>query len=475
MAMASIRRGFGVGVLAGVLLGLTGPALAEAVTDQEAVALTATWLRAEIDRPESRLSDGEKADWLTRLDAPEVVYVLADDVWLDAAPSQEDVLAYIVFYQPGGFAVLLADDRLEPLLVYDAHSPFRPDPVAENYLRKYLARVVPDHWAHLRARPRGAAVDVHPDWVWLRQQHEASAAAAPTEPTGTRTYMVLDTALWGQGWPYNTEVTAGNGGNSCPTGCTATAMAIQTRFHSWPSVGYGTHAYCDEEGGIQYCHAVSFGVTAYDWANMPTWDLTAENVPVAQLLYHCGVAVEMDYETNESGAWPSASAMNAYFRYRGTEELWSATPADHVEGMSSSILAGLPVVLSTFDHTVLACGYRDTSPDDRWYLNVGWHGNNNGWYDLHEIPGGDDHLIQVSLPHSSPNNYVFVDGGWTGPENGNHHFPYDTVSEGGAAVPAGGQLRIKGGHYTGAGNVPVTLSTPMTVTPYEGTATIGAP
>jgi hypothetical protein len=475
MRSANVFGHVAVAALACVLPGLLPLSLAEPVSVDEAVATAALWLEQEVAGPHSRLTALERADWITRLDTPDVLYVLANDVWVDTPPRSDPVLAYIVAYAPGGFAVLLADDRLAPLAVFDAYSPFRPDPVPENFLRKYLARDVPARWAHLQARLETEAVDVHPDWTWLRQQRAARDSGDPEDPRGDRTYMLLDTAPWGQGWPYNTEVTLHNGGSSCPTGCTATAMAIQMRFHAWPPTGSGTHAYCDEQGDIQYCHAVSFGGTTYDWANMPDWDFGTENFPVAQLTYHCGVAVEMDYELNVSCAWPSAAAMNAHFRYRGTEELWSAAPSDHVEGMSGSILAGLPVVLSTFDHTVVACGYRDTSPDDRWYLNVGWYGNNNGWYDLHEIPGGDDHLIQLSLPHSSPNNFVFVDGGWSGPETGSHHFPYNTVTEGNAAVPAGGRLRIKGGNYAGAGNVPVTLSTPMTVTIYEGTVTIGGP
>ena len=80
----------------------------------------------------------------------------------------------------------------------------------------------------------------------------------------------------------------------------------------------------------------------------------------------------------------------------------------------------------------------------------------------------------MSCPYSSPNNYIFVDGGWTGSENGTLQKPYDTVSEGYSAVPVHGRLCIKAGSYSGPDNVPITLSTAMTVVSYEGTATIGA-
>jgi hypothetical protein len=464
------------GLVACALIGLAPPALAEAVSEDEAVAVTELWLQMEVDGPHSRLGDAGKIEWRERLAYPKVLYLLADDVLQDEVATGDQVLAYIVAYEPGGFAVVNGDDRLEPLPVFDAYSRFRGDPVPGNYLRKYLARNIPARWAYLRTRLAVGEVEVHPNWTWLRQllrTPDAPGRDLSPGPLRGDTYIWWETALWGQRWPYNTLVVAENGGNDCPTGCTATAMAIQMRFFSWPPVGNSSHGYDDEWGDIQYHHGASFGLTTYEWVDMPMEDITEENPDVAKLMYHCGVAVEMDYELAASGAWPSADAMNNYFRYRGTEDLWSDIPSDHVEGMSSSIRAGLPVVLSTYDHTVVACGYQDISADDRWYLNVGWCGSNNGWYDLHEIPGGDDHLIQMSCPHSSPNNYVFVDGGWNGPENGNHHFPYNTVSEGNAAVPAGGRLYIRAGSYTGSGNVPVTLSTPMRVTSYEGTARIG--
>ena len=70
---------------------------------------------------------------------------------------------------------------------------------------------------------------------------------------------------------------------------------------------------------------------------------------------------------------------------------------------------------------------------------------------------------------------TYVDGAWTGSENGTYWFPFNSVAEGVAAVPGGGLLFIKAGTYSGPGNAPVTISKPMTIRSYEGAATIGAP
>ena len=52
---------------------------------------------------------------------------------------------------------------------------------------------------------------------------------------------------------------------------------------------------------------------------------------------------------------------------------------------------------------------------------------------------------------------IHVTGGWYGLEHGSHRFPYNAVSEDDAAVPAGERLRSKGGSYTEAGSLNVTL------------------
>ena len=468
---SSFQRGLVVGLSVVIATALAAPALGEVVNEDEAVAVAELWLRTEIEEMHPELTESETASWLTRLEDPAVFYLLNGDVLLELAPD-EGVIAYVVAYRPGAYVVITADDRLEPVLVFDAFAPFRGDRVPENFLRDFLARNVPARWAHLRALlDSGVVVDVHPNWSWLRQQLGAPRQDAPGplgDPRGGA-YVLWETALWDQWWPYNTEVVIHNGNNSCPVGCTATAMAIRMRFHSWPPVGCSAKSYTDNNGELQYSHYVVFAGNTYDWDNMPTDNFNFENFDVAQLMYHCGVAVSMDYEPDGSGAWPSADATNTYFRYRGTIERTS----NHTEPMATSILAGLPVVISSSSHTVLACGYRD-SPSPPFYLNVGWGGSNNGWYDLSSIPGSDP-TIDRSYPYSSPDNFVFVDGNWTGWENGDLQTPYDTVPEGAATVPADGHLWIKAGSYTGPDNVPVTIDTPMTLVGYQGIVTIGGP
>jgi len=158
--------------------------------------------------------------------------------------------------------------------------------------------------------------------------------------------------------PYYNDTVADNVGNNehVPTGCAATAMAIKMRFHEHPTYGHGSHAYYDECDGEEHYHSVSFWSHLYDWSDMPKEEVTSTNQDVADLMYHCGVAIEMDYEECLSTKWPDGDDWDAYFYYEGTEEIWD----NHEDTIKTSIKGGLPVVFSNEGHVVLADGYRDT-------------------------------------------------------------------------------------------------------------------
>ena len=296
-------------------------------------------------------------------------------------------------------------------------------------------------------------------------------------------YIVLPTALWNQ-WPYfNADCVANNGGIVVPTGCTATAMAIQMRYYQWPWYGNGMNTYTDSLTNaagtwFTFTQSVNFGAQYYNWLNMPTTALTADNADVANLMYDCGVAVDMIYGMTGSGAWPSPSAMNNYFRYRGTSEIDSTSASDHTPSMSYCIECGVPVLLSTTDHTPTACGYRSTVAP-YFYLNLGWGGLENGWYDLDDIettppaPIITDPVIARSYPYSTPNDYAYADASVASNGNGDLQTPYQTFAEGVAGVSSGGVLWLKAGQYQGAGNENLTVNTLMTIKSYLGAATVG--
>lgn len=121
-------------------------------------------------------------------------------------------------------------------------------------------------------------------------------------------------AKWGQGEPYNLQ---------CPavvttrtlTGCVATAAAQIMYYYGYPTSGTGT------EFDNMTLDKIDFANTNYDYGNMlPDYSQGYTNEQanaVATLMHHCGVATQMSYGTDASGAYShvAAGAWRDHFKY----------------------------------------------------------------------------------------------------------------------------------------------------------------
>jgi hypothetical protein len=430
------------------------------VSPDEAVAIADLWYSMELNSGYLKIAEEEKIERFAQMGNHEVHYMVADDELLDVCPADRSVLAYIVAYFPSGFVVISGDDRIKPVLVHSIDSKFLWDEPERNFLRFYLEKVVPALWSNMSMR-------THENWSLLRRKRVEDRDLVTFDDIGRAVYVLWHTAPWDQGGFYNDTCEAHNGGNNVPVGCTATAMAIKMKFHSWPLNGNDWHAYNDVWGSIQFSHNVTFSSQSYDWGSMPDTFVTEPNSNVARIGYHAGVSVDMNYEIGASGAWPTPASMNTYFRYRGTIECTE----DHEPPIQESVIGKLPVVISSTKHTVLVTGYRDNVAP-YYYFNCGWSGAGNGWYSLDNIPGGDP-TIDCSYPYSQPNSWVYVDKNHGAPEEGTLANPYNTLVEGRNALSPGGALLIKTGTYNGSGNVPITFTIRTVICGYAGDVVIG--
>jgi len=192
---------------------------------------------------------------------------------------------------------------------------------------------------------------------------------------------LLKTPDWGQWAPFNLRTPL-----SYPTGCAATAMSIVMRYHQWPVMGQGskTHIWKDSVMTADFEH------TRYDWDNMPmSYDsyTTAQAEAVSLLMRHAGIAVEMYYAAESSGARQSLvpGALTQYFRYAATTRLVSAADYDAAtweKMMRSEINADRPVIytgestMGRGSHGFVLDGYRD----NLFHFNFGWNGSGNGYF-----------------------------------------------------------------------------------------------
>ena len=203
----------------------------------------------------------------------------------------------------------------------------------------------------------------------------------------------LITALWNQGCYYNAmcpEDPDGSCGHAL-TGCVATAMGMILHYWGYPVQGTGSHTYTPlPYPTTQYPEqSVNFGETIYDWDHMPdslTDDSSeAEIEAVATLLWHCGVAVNMNYSPYGSGTDQHFTTLIDYFGY--SDDLhWESRQDDEswLSLLKADLNLGRPVFYTGFrwansGHAFVCDGY---DVNDRFHFNWGWGGSSNGYFAL---------------------------------------------------------------------------------------------
>ncbi|MCR5395334.1 MAG: C10 family peptidase [Bacteroidales bacterium] len=226
----------------------------------------------------------------------------------------------------------------------------------------------------------------------------------------------LVSAQWGQSAPYYNLCPTKNG-QHCLTGCVATALAQIIYTVQYPTSGYGQRT-------AQYygnTYTADYGNTIYDYANMIdsySAGYTAQQAQaVAVLMMHCGLASNMDYNTNGSGTFSedAAAGMRNYF---GFEQATCHHRSDYSASdwklmVMSELAQGHPLYYSAVDalsmdggHAFVCDGYDEQG---LVHINWGWTGSEDGYFnmDLLDPPGmkfsyGQDIITGVYNPDAVP-------------------------------------------------------------------------
>lgn len=194
--------------------------------------------------------------------------------------------------------------------------------------------------------------------------------------------------MWNQDSPFNDMCPEYEMGKRSPSGCVATAMAQMMYYHQWPVKGQGSHTYSP---AVLYGNTLTadFENTEYGWDRMvPYYTTSADEESrraVAELMLHCGVAVDMVYYT-QSGAtdYDVPPALVDYFgydrslAYRKREHY---TSYEWLRIIHDELLAGRPVLAygksSMGGHAFVFDGM---DADGFIHVNWGWGGMSNGYF-----------------------------------------------------------------------------------------------
>ena len=280
-------------------------------------------------------------------------------------------------YDTNKFVLVSATDNARAILGYSDNSSFDPNSIPQNM--QFWLQMYADELARTEATPV-----LKTGQVTMVGQKRAASSSYPTIAP------ILGTMVWGQGEPYN-NLCPNVGGERCVTGCVATAISQIMYVHKYPTKGTGSKSYTTETHKLNL--SADFGATTYDWDNMLPYYSSGYNSTqakaVATLLYHVGIAADMDYDPDGSGASSSIALANlgTYFGYdKGINTLPKdfMKEEDVLNAIAADLKIGHPVYVSGATknqegHAFVCDGMQS---DGYLHINWGWYGMSNGYFAL---------------------------------------------------------------------------------------------
>ena len=299
---------------------------------------------------------------------------------------------YIFNLENGGWVIVAGDDAVTPILAYSKEGRWDTNNVAPGaaYMLDIYAASIADVQSSMPTKE---------EWDDLLNP-------ANKKPKNTFQAAPLLTTQWNQGPPYNylcpADAQSGYNGR-VPTGCGATAMAQIMNYHKHPTTGQGSHSYNHSTYGTL---SANFGNTTYDFNNM-LYDYSEDNNytdtqrdAIATLMYHCGVAINMNYGPSGSSSYSTdvVNAFKTYFKYKSGNYLYKSSYND--AAWKTLLIKELdnqrPIFYRGGDptggHLWVLDGYNAQGGQVSFHMNWGWGGRNDGYFTLTSLIAGGYNL-----------------------------------------------------------------------------------
>lgn len=292
-----------------------------------------------------------------------------------------DPQPYYIFNASGnaGFVIISGDTRAKKILGYSDRGSFDTDNMAPQ-----LKTLLEQYAKSIELIPASHKVDE--SWVY-------------NETLNSEGGILLETANWGQGYPYNAQCPIIDG-IQAPSGCVATAMAIIMKYHNWPERGRGKIYYNFNKDEFLNCSDLIISWDVINDLDGIVEDNT-RNKEISNLLYYCGRATNTAYGVEDSSTpcYTIASAMRRYFDYNSSikriqrqyynEEQWISIIQNEIANNRPILYDGVDTSTSV-GHCFVVDGY---NAEGFFHINWGWNGRNNGYFNLNNL---------------TTNNYSFI-------------------------------------------------------------------
>ncbi|MCF8362067.1 MAG: thiol protease/hemagglutinin PrtT [Prolixibacteraceae bacterium] len=329
-----------------------------------------------------------------------------------------------------GWIIVSANDAVTPILGYSLSGKYDNSiqaPPAYVTLMKYYERQI----EYVQQNSDQFANSPNEKWKEYLAGNSLKSAVI------TKSVNPLLETNWDQGCDYNKYCPDDIDGpcDHALAGCVAVPMAQVMHYWEYP-------VSCEEIPGYTppnyFLEIDNILPTTYNWEDMSSTSSDA----VAKLIYHCGVALKMDYGPESSSAYfeDIAPALKTYFKY--TSNIQTLSRADYDDSEWSNLIKeelnnGRPVLYSghnsdySIGHVFICDGYSGSE----FHINWGWGGLYNGNFSINNlVPDGLDYdfgqKISIGIEAERPEqktisgtvrNFDYIIN-WGTPENSGYEY-----------------------------------------------------
>lgn len=361
-----------------------------------------------------------------------------------------ETLAYILDLEPEGFVAISSDTDIRPVIAYSYYSNFSMEYPEHNVLLYMLKKDM---------RNRLNAISLI-DQTMKRINNQLWEEYLSEEKSPALVLELADADQWPDddtGWLDTTWEQGGFHNNSCPkdptsvwgsrcdVGCVAVAMGQIINYWQYPdsmSFDSSIDQYVSERNGrvinIDADHDI-LDFPSFDELNLSLANISysGDQEEIADFLFACGIAVQMQYSCDGSGAFvyfpglyvDAERALKNKFGYHanGKED----SDGDFYDVLKNNMKNGQPALLAIYKdnykdgHAIVADGFRSTG---EYHLNFGWgsgifHPISEAWYFLTAMRAGytivDCGVLDIH-PNTPPNTPLAP----TGPDSGSPDTPH---------------------------------------------------
>ena len=350
---------------------------------------------------------------------------------------------WIVSLSPSGHIVMSGSDAANPIVGFSKNDFVEPDPESPAFS---VLEGAGDSVAAVEAQGGGTR---HARWTKLLSGGAAKKGLLKADNPPSETVIVEPFLLehFDQCQPYNDYAPVYEPDTNriedidalwydlyrgrCPCGCVATAAAQMFHHFRWPARIDSTisfnHVFTDDTY-VNHQFPVCFnGNIPIGWDDISTeyasnagyktdragdgsyWRVpimelrgaVAESVryPIARLILWCDVMAQMHFEPDNSVADYNRIASSMSDWYTSGRWVQVGPNVDYLQ-VRSDLLAGVPLQVVLDGHQVVAHGWASDGEENYIYLNYGWGGDNDGFYNLDNStidPYNDEYPIESVL------------------------------------------------------------------------------